>query len=42
MMALGKRAANSETPKTRILAACNQKNNGGFSLNGLKLICTFW
>jgi hypothetical protein len=36
--ALGSRAANSFTPKTCILAACNQKNKGGFSVNALKFI----
>ena len=29
--ALGKRAANAETPKNFIDKNCNQKNNGGFS-----------
>ena len=37
-IALGNLAANSVTPKTLIDSDCNQKNNGGFSMNGSKLI----
>jgi len=38
--ALGRRAANSFTPKAFIDNACSQKNSGGFSQKGSKLMVT--